>query len=635
MKKFLSLMLSLAMLLPFCCAASVNAGIYMGIGDSEIGGKGAIEVAVTLDENGVVTDIKVTKNSDTPGISDSAVASIPAIIIEQQTTNVDAIAGATKTSNAVMMAVLDAVTKAGLDTVKWSTKAENIKEDTHVYTGIGDSEIGGKGAIEVLVTVDKNGVVTDINVTKNSDTPGISDSAVASIPAIIIEQQTTNVDAIAGATKTSNAVMMAVLDAVTKAGLDTVKWSTKAENIKEDTHVYTGIGDSEIGGKGAMEVIVTVDKNGVVTDIKVTKNSDTPGISDSAVANIPAIIIEQQTTNVDAIAGATKTSNAIMMAVLDAVTKAGLDTVKWSTKADTRVYTGIGDSEIGGKGAIEVIVTVDKNGVVTDIKVTKSSDTPGISDSAVANIPAIIIEQQTTNVDAIAGATKTSNAIMMAVLDAVTKAGLDTVKWSTKADTRVYTGIGDSEIGGKGAIEVIVTVDKNGVVTNIKVTKNSDTPGISDPAVASIPAIIIEQQTTNVDAIAGATQTSNAIMMAVLDAVTKAGLDTVKWSTKSENTEEHRWHHCVHGTCKDCGRHFDWSGLNTLTLPAAIKEVEPEAFMNVSAQVIIVPNGCVSIGSRAFANCTNLRYVILPSTLETLADDAFAGCGSNVEFIWQ
>ena len=530
MKKFLSLMLSLAMLLPFCCAASVNAGIYMGIGDSEIGGKGAIEVAVTLDENGVVTDIKVTKNSDTPGISDPAVASIPAIIIEQQTTNVDAIAGATQTSNAIMMAVLNAVTEAGLDTVKWSTKA-----GASVYTGIGDSEIGGKGAIEVLVTVDKNGVVTDIKVTKNSDTPGISDSAVANIPAIIIEQQTTNVDAIAGATKTSNAVMMAVLDAVTKAGLDTVKWSTKAENIKEDTHVYTGIGDSEIGGKGAIEVIVTVDKNGVVTNIKVTKNSDTPGISDSAVANIPAIIIEQQTTNVDAIAGATKTSNAIMMAVLDAVTKAGLDTVKWSTKADTRVYTGIGDSEIGGKGAIEVIVTVDKNGVVI----------------------------------------------------------------------------------------------------NIKVTKNSDTPGISDPAVASIPAIIIEQQTTNVDAIAGATQTSNAIMMAVLDAVTKAGLDTVKWSTKSENTEEHRWHHCVNGTCKDCGQHFDWRGLNTLTLPAAIKKVEPEAFMNVSAQVIIVPNGCVSIGSRAFANCTNLRYVILPSTLETLADDAFAGCGSNVEFIWQ
>ena len=399
--------------------------------------------------------------------------------------------------------------------------------------------------------------------------------------------------------------------------------------------IYMGIGDSEIGGKGAIEVAVTLDENGVVTDIKVTKNSDTPGISDPAVASIPAIIIEQQTTNVDAIAGATKTSNAIMMAVLDAVTKAGLDTVKWSTKADTRVYTGIGDSEIGGKGAIEVIVTVDKNGVVTNIKVTKNSDTPGISDPAVASIPAIIIEQQTTNVDAIAGATKTSNAIMMAVLDAVTKAGLDTVKWSTKADTRVYTGIGDSEIGGKGAIEVIVTVDKNGVVTNIKVTKNSDTPGISDPAVASIPAIIIEQQTTNVDAIAGATQTSNAIMMAVLDAVTKAGLDTVKWSTKSENTEEHRWHHCVHGTCKDCGQHFDWSGLNTLTLPAAIKEVEPEAFMNVSAQVIIVPNGCVTIGSRAFANCTNLRYVILPSTLETLADDAFAGCGSNVEFIWQ
>lgn len=51
----------------------------------------------------------------------------------------------------------------------------------------------------------------------------------------------------------------------------------------------------------------------------------------------------------------------------------------------------------------------------------------------------------------------------------------------------VFTGVGDSEIGGKGAIEVAVTVDENGAVTAIEVTKNGDTAGISDPAVAQIP----------------------------------------------------------------------------------------------------------------------------------------------------
>lgn len=134
MKKFLSLLLALTMLLTLCGAASAEAGVFTGVGDSDIGGKGAIEVAVTVDENGAVTAIEVTKNGDTAGISDPAVAQIPGLIVEQQTANVDAVAGATKTSDAIMAAVLDAVTKAGLDTVKWSTKVETVVEKAEDVT---------------------------------------------------------------------------------------------------------------------------------------------------------------------------------------------------------------------------------------------------------------------------------------------------------------------------------------------------------------------------------------------------------------------------------------------------------------------------------------------------------------------
>lgn len=147
MKKFLSLLLALTMLLTLCGAASAEAGVFTGVGDSDIGGKGAIEVAVTVDENGAVTAIEVTKNGDTAGISDPAVAQIPGLIVEQQTANVDAVAGATKTSDAIMAAVLDAVTKAGLDTVKWSTKVETVVEkveDVTIETEI--VVIGGGGA---------------------------------------------------------------------------------------------------------------------------------------------------------------------------------------------------------------------------------------------------------------------------------------------------------------------------------------------------------------------------------------------------------------------------------------------------------------------------------------------------------
>ena len=148
MKKFLSFLLALTMLLTLCGVASADAGVFTGVGDSEIGGKGAIEVAVTVDENGAVTAIEVTKNGDTAGISDPAVAQIPGLIIEQQTANVDAVAGATKTSDAIMAAVLDAVTKAGLDTVKWSTKVETVvekAEDVTIETEIVVIGAGGAG----------------------------------------------------------------------------------------------------------------------------------------------------------------------------------------------------------------------------------------------------------------------------------------------------------------------------------------------------------------------------------------------------------------------------------------------------------------------------------------------------------
>ncbi len=38
-----------------------------------------------------------------------------------------------------------------------------------------------------------------------------------------------------------------------------------------------------------------------------------------------------------------------------------------------------------------------------------------------------------------------------------------------------------------------------------------------------------------------------------------------------------------------------------------------------------IPEGCLSIGDRAFANCKNLVYIHLPSTLNSIAENAFDG----------
>jgi len=128
------------------------------VGDSEIGGKGAIEVSVTVDENGVVTDIQVTKNGDTAGIADAAVEAMPGRIMAAQSANVDGVSGATMTSEAIKMAVLDAVTAAGLDTVKWSTyvATEAAKADDATYnTDIVIVGAGGAGMTAALTAAEK------------------------------------------------------------------------------------------------------------------------------------------------------------------------------------------------------------------------------------------------------------------------------------------------------------------------------------------------------------------------------------------------------------------------------------------------------------------------------------------------
>ncbi len=66
---------------------------------------------------------------------------------------------------------------------------------------------------------------------------------------------------------------------------------------------------------------------------------------------------------------------------------------------------------------------------------------------------------------------------------------------------------------------------------------------------------------------------------------------------------------------------------DVLTLPTGLKEIGEEAFVNMAAEAIMVPDGCLSIGKRAFADCDGLRMVYLPDSVESIAVDAFSGSG--------
>ena len=73
----------------------------------------------------------------------------------------------------------------------------------------------------------------------------------------------------------------------------------------------------------------------------------------------------------------------------------------------------------------------------------------------------------------------------------------------------------------------------------------------------------------------------------------------------------------------------DLDDLKVLRLPAGLTEIEANAFEGLACEAVVVPDGCITIGARAFADCRELIYVILPSGT-AVASDAFDGCPEDI-----
>lgn len=90
-------------------------------------------------------------------------------------------------------------------------------------------------------------------------------------------------------------------------------------------------------------------------------------------------------------------------------------------------YEAVGTG-MGGDVKVAVTVTEDK---IESIEILEHAETPGISDPAIEQIPAAIIEAQSLAVDGVTGATMTSTAIFTAVEAALTEAGADMEAFKT------------------------------------------------------------------------------------------------------------------------------------------------------------------------------------------------------------
>lgn len=311
--------------------------------------------------------------------------------------------------------------------------------------------------------------------------------------------------------------------------------------------VYTG---SAQGYGGTVTVQVTVE-NGQITAIEILSAS---GETDSFFARAKGVIdkiLTAQTWEVDGVSGATYSSNGIKGAVQNALTGATVvnktpEKVTGNSSALTKIdytapeggyedgtYTG---SAQGFGGTITVSVTISE-GTITGISIVSA---PGETPSYFASAKGVIssmLSAQSPNVDTVSGATYSSTGIINAVKAALSQAakGTEPSEEPSPSPTPTppvvpddapnygyldgtYTGTGE---GYGGDITVSVTVS-GGQLTAIEIVSAPDeTPAYFSQATGVIERILA-RQVAGVDAVSGATFSSEGIMAAVENALSGA-----------------------------------------------------------------------------------------------------------------
>lgn len=329
-------------------------GTYQGSGT---GFGGTITVQVTV-SGGKITAVDILSASGETGSYFASAQGVVSKVLSSQSPNVDAVSGATYSSNGIIQAVQNALSQAGnsdfatpaaTPTPTPTPKpAKKPKKDTSVSykDGVYEGQAEGfDGIVTVKVTI-KNGKIKKISNT-NTDTPEFFNKAWKTIKSNVISRQSTSeIDTVSGATFSSHGILGALSQALSKADQSGTTDSKEEDITPTPTTVpdetvtpipteiphptktpdnpsdeqpvvkllkdgtYTG---SAMGYSGKVNITLTI-KDGKITEVTNT-NSDTRSFFNKAWRSIqPKILEKQSTEGIDTVSGATFSS----MGILDA-----------------------------------------------------------------------------------------------------------------------------------------------------------------------------------------------------------------------------------------------------------------------------------------------------------------------------
>ena len=507
-------------------------GTYQGSGT---GFGGMITVQVTV-SGGKITAVDILSASGETGSYFASAQGVVSKVLSSQSPNVDAVSGATYSSNGIIQAVQNALSQAGNSDSATPTPtptpkpAKKPKKDTSVSykDGVYEGQAEGfDGTVTVKVTI-KNGKIKKISNT-NTDTPEFFNKAWKTIKSNVISRQSTSeIDTVSGATFSSNGILGALSQALSKADQSGTTDSKEEDITPTPTTVpdetvtpipteipqptktpdnpsdeqpvvkllkdgtYTG---SAMGYSGKVNITLTI-KDGKITEVTNT-NSDTRSFFNKAWRSIqPKILEKQSTEGIDTVSGATFSS----MGILDA-SKIALEQAK-----NTEVQPS---------------VTPEPTEAPDSTEKPEPTNTPkptSVPEPTTAPEPTAVPEP--TETPAPTSAPEPTDTPENSVTPEPTATPEPTPVPAGAYTDGTYTGIGEGN-DGPDSVQVTVTIS-GGQIVGATYFSYDDEEYVDTAWAGILGQVMGKQSADSVDTVSGCTYSSQGIIQAFRNALNQA-----------------------------------------------------------------------------------------------------------------
>ena len=513
-------------------SSSTAAGVTK-TGSAE-GFGGAVTATLTVDANGTVTDCKLEGAQETESIGGAALEELSKQVVAANGPAIDGVAGATVTTKAVRKAVAAALGVELAEEAPADSAAAAPAEPAAIVPVEGGIQIGqayaaahGTKCFTEAVAVVKDDVIlaaylddfqftsTDAGVTAvpNSD----SDFAAGYAEGKVLMSKRANADYYSKmmAEKGGSTVALdANFDAIQNFAVG--KTISELEDVaaKGAEAVDAVSGATLVDTAGYLSAIVDAAKNA-----QTTQAVEFNGSSEDLKLNVvygAAHGTKCFTSGAVATAGDT-----IVLSYIDEFQFAGSDAgVVGVPNSDSDFGAGYAEGKVLMSKRVNADyyskMMAEKAGSTVSLDANYDAIQNHVNGMSIADAEALSKDEKA--VDAVSGATLTSNAVFTAMDSCLAQAGTGSAGAEDLTDG-TYTS---SAKGCLSDVEVTVTVS-GGKVSEVAIDASGETPELGGAAAETLAdALTKAGSTSGVDAVAGATMTSDAVFTAMDDCLSQA-----------------------------------------------------------------------------------------------------------------